>query len=139
METDNSQSYILFEGENDIRYDRFGYDGSEERLSDINSPYIQSHNNLNEKSQMKKLTLGNNIGFNQDTLKKIQKSCRRYLDPNDEDLKLTTSLHQLQSDLNLIRQHNAKDNSNDEDDERRNKIPMLWIYNYKTIYSAQEC
>lgn len=25
---------------------------------------------------------------------------------------------------------------NDEDNERRNKIPMLWIYNYKTIYST---
>ncbi|KEG02252.1 hypothetical protein YYE_02991 [Plasmodium vinckei vinckei] len=138
METDNSESYILFEGENDIRYDRFGYDGSDERISDINSPYIQPHNNLNEKGQMKKLALGNNIGFNQDTLKKIQKSGQHYLGSND-GLKLTTSLHQLQSDLNLIRQHNAKYNSNDEDDERRNKIPMLWIYNYKTIYSAQNC
>ncbi|CAD2091903.1 conserved Plasmodium protein, unknown function [Plasmodium vinckei brucechwatti] len=139
MEADNSESYILFEGENDIRYDRFGYDGSEERVSDINSPYIQPHNNLSEKSQMKKLPLGNNIGFNQDTLKKIQKSGQHYLGSNDEGLKLTTSLHQLQSDLNVIRQHNAKYNSNGEDDERRNKIPMLWIYNYKTIYSVQEC
>ncbi|VEV56493.1 conserved Plasmodium protein, unknown function [Plasmodium vinckei vinckei] len=143
METDNSESYILFEGENDIRYDRFGYDGSDERISDINSPYIQPHNNLNEKGQMKKLALGNNIGFNQDTLvikKSIHIYCfiKKYKNRND-GLKLTTSLHQLQSDLNLIRQHNAKYNSNDEDDERRNKIPMLWIYNYKTIYSAQNC
>ncbi|SCM21301.1 conserved Plasmodium protein, unknown function [Plasmodium chabaudi adami] len=138
METDNSESYILFEGEHDIKYDQFGYDGFDERASDTNSPYIQAHNNLNEKGHMKKLALSNNIGFNQDTLKKIQKYGHHYLDSKYNDLNLATSIHQLQSDLSIIRQHKGKYNSNGEDDERRNKIPMLWIHNYKTIYSIQE-
>ncbi|CXI42111.1 conserved Plasmodium protein, unknown function [Plasmodium berghei] len=136
MEKEKSENYILFEGENEIKYDRFGYDGFDERVPDITSSYIQAHNNLSGNGQMKKLALGNNIGFNQNTLKKIPKSGQHYLDSKNENGKLSASIHQLQSDLNIIKQHNMKCHLNDEDNERRNKIPMLWIYNYKTIYST---
>ncbi|CDU17956.1 hypothetical protein YYC_04478 [Plasmodium yoelii 17X] len=136
MKKEKMENYILFEGENEIKYDRFGYDGFDERVSDIKSPYIKARNNLSEKGQIKKLVLGNNIGFNQNTLKKIPKSGQHYLDSKDDGRKMSDSLCQLQSDLNIISQHNMKYHLNGEDDKRRNKIPMLWVYNYKTIYST---
>ncbi|CRG96367.1 conserved Plasmodium protein, unknown function [Plasmodium gallinaceum] len=134
-----SESFILFEGENEVNYKNFCYDYSEELIRKRTLDF-QSYKSLNCKSKLDKWSSKDKIEFNYDTLKLTPKCNQRYVDliniKKKEEFIFICSLWLLQSDLNLIEKHNFRDFLNNNDQEKRYKIPMLWIHDYKTTYST---
>ncbi|GAW81084.1 hypothetical protein PGO_092840 [Plasmodium gonderi] len=118
----NSDKYILFEGENDVRISNFCYEYTEKAMK---KRFSNSHTykNLNSHNRISKWPCKDNVVFNYEKWEITPKCSRRY--------------SQL-SDLGMIGKHNLEKCLNKEDQKRRHKTPMLWLHDHTATYSTPE-
>ncbi|CAI7720602.1 conserved Plasmodium protein, unknown function [Plasmodium vivax] len=129
--------FILFEGENDVNSDNFCYEYKEKPIGKRLSK-AQSYKNLGSRNRMSKWACGDKAPFNFATWEITPRCSSHFAELKKEELNFFLSLYLLQSDLEMIGQHNLEDFLNNEDQRRRHKVPMLWLHDCTASYSTSK-
>ncbi|SPJ11046.1 conserved Plasmodium protein, unknown function [Plasmodium sp. DRC-Itaito] len=135
MKEGNVQNYILFEGENDIKSDRFCYDYSNSSTIEKTTKHFTSYKTqINNSNMFKRASLKENE-FKCDIMDITPKCNDRYIDMKMNQLICFRSIFLLQNKLSIIAMNNINNYMTNSHHTRRHSIPMLWLHDNKTVYS----
>lgn len=130
-----ASSFILFEGENEVSGQRFGYEYSGE-LNTEGYIYPDVKEQKNAHNTLFKWEANKDVHFRVNTLGVITKCNEDYKQIREDDLKFSYALCLLKVDLTQIAQHDMKNYLQAVDKKKRQNIPKLWIYDYPSTYTT---